>query len=156
VLNPLVLPAELLEQLRALSEAVRCLPAIERMVDKRLERMQSRLESLPADIESSLRGHFERQQAGVELMQEELVSNRQAAEALPPRVDRLLESIDAMRGELSANREAAEGLPVRLDELRAELAAVREEISQIRGTIEPLQGPAERLARVDERLPGGG
>jgi uncharacterized coiled-coil DUF342 family protein len=89
-------------------------------------------------------------------MQGELVSNRQAAEALPPRVERLLESIDAMRGELSANREAAEELPVRLDELRAELAAVREEISQIRGTIEPLQGPAERLARVDERLPGGG
>jgi chromosome segregation ATPase len=155
LLNPLVLPAELLEQLRALSEAVRCLPAIERMVDERLDRMQSRLEALPADIVRSLRGHFERQQAAVEPMQEELVSNRQAPEALPPRVERLLERTEAMRCELSANREAAERLPVRLDDLRGELAAVREEISRIRGMIEPLQGPAERLARVDERLPGG-
>ena len=114
MLNPLVVPAELVDQVRALGEAVRCLPSIERMLGERLGRLESRLDSLPAEMERSLGDHFDRQ--------------REAAESLPPRMEHLLDRIDA----------------------------VRDELARIRNTVEPLQGPAERLARVDDRLPGGG
>jgi chromosome segregation ATPase len=155
MLNPISLPAELVQQVQALSEAVRCLPSIERMLDTRRGRLESRLESLPDDIEAALRDHFERQQQGVASMHGELRANREAAEQLPPGVEGLLERIDALRGELSANREAAEAVPARLEALRGELRQVLDEITRIRETLEPLQGPAERLARMDERLPGG-
>ena len=42
-----------------------------------------------------------------------------------------------------------------VDALRAELRAVLSEIAEVRETVEPLQGPAERVARLSEKLPGG-
>jgi hypothetical protein len=88
-------------------------------------------------------------------MQGQLEASRAAAEKLPPRVDVLLERVDAMRDELKVIRSAADALPDRLDALRDDLSGVLREIATVRETIEPLQGPAERLARVDERLPAG-
>jgi hypothetical protein len=135
VLNPLSIPSEVLDQLRSLSEALGRLPAIEELLATRLGGLESRLERLPDDIEVALREHFERQREGVETMHGELVANREAAEQLPTRINQLLERIDAMRGELRV--------------IGAEMIRVRE-------TLQPLEGPAERLARLDERLPGGG
>jgi hypothetical protein len=117
VLNPLSIPAEVLDQLRSLSEALGRLPAIEELLATRLGGLESRLRD------------------GIETMHGELVANREAAEQLPTRIDQLLERIDATRGELRV--------------IRAEMIRVRE-------TLQPLEGPAERLARLDERLPGGG
>jgi hypothetical protein len=57
--------------------------------------------------------------------------------------------------ELVANREHAEKLPSKVDALGQEIRAVLAEISEVRETVEPLQGPAERVARLSERLPGG-
>lgn len=155
MINPFAVPAALLEELRALTEAVSRLPAIEETIDGRLAELGARLERLPGDIEQAVRPHFERQRRGVEVMEGHLAANREAAEQLPPRIDSLLERIDAMRDELRANREAAEALPSRLDSMSEDLRAIRGEMTSVRETLEPLQGPAERLARMDERLPGG-
>jgi chromosome segregation ATPase len=127
MLNPLAIPSELWDRLRAIADAVEHLPAIEQMLDQRLTAFDSRMESLPEDIERALRPHFERQQAGLEKMLEELVNNREAAETLPGK----------------------------LDALRADIRGVLDEIATVRETLEPLEGPARRLARVDEVLPGG-
>ena len=54
-----------------------------------------------------------------------------------------------------ANRKHAEQLPGKVDGLRDEIRAVFSEIDEVRETVEPLQGPAERVARLSERLPGG-
>jgi hypothetical protein len=40
--------------------------------------------------------------------------------------------------------------------LRDEMRALLAEVSEVRETVEPLQGPAERVARLSERLPGDG
>jgi chromosome segregation ATPase len=93
------------------------------------------LDVLPERIEATLRGHFDGQRSDLAELHAELVANRRQAEQLPPKVDGLREEIAALR-----------------DELRAVLA----EIAEVRETVEPLQGPAERLARLDDRLPGGG
>jgi chromosome segregation ATPase len=155
MINLLAVPSALLDELRALADAVGRLPGIDETIDGRLADLDARLERLPGDIEQALRPHFEQQHRGLEVMEGHLAANREAAEQLPPRIDRLLERIDAMRDELRANREAAEALPSRLDSMSEDLRAIRGEITSVRETLEPLQGPAERLARMDERLPGG-
>ena len=38
----------------------------------------------------------------------------------------------------------------------AELRGVLSEVNEVRETVEPLQGPAERMARLSDRLPGSG
>jgi chromosome segregation ATPase len=127
MLNPLSLPGEVVAALRSVA-------AIERLLDERLRGMEVRLASfelqmqrLPAEIEQTLRRHFEGQRGDLAGLHDELVANREQAEQLPGKVDGLR---DEMRGLLV-------------------------EISDVRETVEPLQGPAERLARLDERLPGG-
>jgi uncharacterized protein involved in exopolysaccharide biosynthesis len=108
--------------------ALRSLSAIERLLD-------SRLAHLPDDIERALRHHFESQRGDLAELHDELVANRRQAELLPGKVD-------GLRDEVAA--------------LRAELREVLGEIAQVRETVEPLQGPAERVSRLSDRLPGGG
>lgn len=114
-----------------LAAALRSVTAIERSLD-----------DLPERIEATLRSHFEGQRGDLAELHSELVANRRQAEQLPPKVDGLRDELKGARHELAALR----------DELRAAAA----EIGEVRETVEPLQGPAERLARLDERLPGGG
>jgi chromosome segregation ATPase len=128
MLNPLALPSELVAALRSVA-------AIERLLDERLRSMEARLgaldvrmRDLPDDIEQTLRRHFDGQRGDLSELHSELVANREQAEQLPGKVDGLR------------------------DEMRALLA----EISEVRETVEPLQGPAERVARLSERLPGSG
>jgi uncharacterized coiled-coil DUF342 family protein len=111
--------------------ALRSVVAIERSLD-----------DLPERIEATLRTHFEGQRSDLAELHSELVANRRQAEQLPPKVDGLREEIVSTRDEIAA--------------LRGELRAVLAEIAGVRETVEPLQGPAERLARLDDRLPGGG
>jgi uncharacterized coiled-coil DUF342 family protein len=108
--------------------ALRSISTIERLLDLRLAH-------LPDDMERSLRHHLEGQRGDLAEMHEELVANRRQAELLPGKVDGLHEEVAA---------------------LRAELREVLGEIAQVRETAEPLQGPAERVARLSDRLPGGG
>jgi len=121
MLNPLALPNEVMAALRSVT-------AIERLLEVRIGR-------LPADIEQTLRHHFEGQRADLAQLHDELVANREQAEQLPGKVDGLREEIGAVR---------------------AVLSEVLGEIAEVRETLEPLQGPAERAARLSERLPGGG
>jgi uncharacterized coiled-coil DUF342 family protein len=100
------------------------------------------LDDLPARIEATLRTHFEGQRSDLAELHSELVANRRQAQQLPPKVDGLREEIVSTRDEIAA--------------LRGELRAVLAELAEVRETVEPLQGPAERLARLDDRLPGGG
>jgi septal ring factor EnvC (AmiA/AmiB activator) len=86
------------------------------------------LAALPDQIEARMRPHFSGQREDLARLHEELVASRIEAEKLPAH-------IEALR-----------------DELRGVLA----ELTEVRETVEPLQGPAERVARLDERLPGGG
>jgi uncharacterized coiled-coil DUF342 family protein len=111
--------------------ALRSVVAIERSLD-----------DLPERIEATLRTHFEGQRSDLAELHSELVANRRQAEQLPPKVDGLREEIVSTRDEIAA--------------LRGELRGVLAEIAGVRETVEPLQGPAERLARLDDRLPGGG
>jgi hypothetical protein len=128
MLNPLAIPSDLLDRLRAMADAVEHLPAIERMLDRRLTVLEARFDELPDGIERALRPHFRRQQEGLEKMLEELVANREAA---------------------------AKTMPDKLDGLRSDIRGVLVEIATVQETLEPLEGPARRLARVDEVLPGG-
>jgi chromosome segregation ATPase len=114
-----------------LAAALRSVAAIERSLDR-----------LPERIELTLRGHFEGQRSDLSELHSELVANRRQAEQLPGKVDELRGEIAATRGEIAALR----------DDMRAVLA----EIAEVRETVEPLQGPAERIAKLNERLPGGG
>jgi chromosome segregation ATPase len=134
MLNPLALPNEVVAALRSVT-------AIERLLDERLRGLERRFESLdaqmgrlPADIERTLRHHFEGQRGDLAQLRNELVANRKHAEQLPGKVDGLREEIGAVR---------------------AVLREVLGEIAEVRETVEPLQGPAERAARLSERLPGG-
>ena len=127
MLNPLSLPNDVLAALRSVTNIERLLD--ERLADAeaRLGQLDARIERLPADLERTLRPHLEGQNASIEKLHPELV----------------------------ANREHAEQLPGKVDGLRNEIRAVLSEINEVRETVEPLQGPAERVARLSERLPGG-
>ena len=134
MLNPLSLPTEVLSALRSIS-------AIERLLDQRLAGLERRFDSLdarmarlPDDTERALRRHFDGQRSDLAELHDELVANRRHAELLPGKVDGLREEIGAVR---------------------TELREVLGEIAQVRATVEPLQGPAERVARLSDRLPGG-
>jgi prefoldin subunit 5 len=135
MLNPLALPTEVIAALRSVV-------AIERLLDERLSRLDDRvkgldirIERLPDRLEQVLREHFDRQREGIAHVSEELVANRQEAEKLPGKIDVLRDEIRALR-----------------EEMRQLLG----EVSEVRETVEPLQGPAERVARLSERLPGDG
>ena len=127
MLNPLALPNDLVAALRSVANIERLLDERLAEVEYRLAELDARIERLPIDLERTLRPHLEAQIAGVEKLHPELVANREHAEKLPGKVDQLGE------------------------EIRAVLA----EVNEVRETVEPLQGPAERVARLSERLPGG-
>jgi chromosome segregation ATPase len=127
MLNPFSLPNDVLAALRSVTNIERLLDERLASVEERLEQMDASIERLPADLERTLRPHLEAQNASIEKLHPELVANREHAEQLPGKV---------------------EGLQ---DEIRAVLS----EINEVRETVEPLQGPAERVARLSERLPGG-
>jgi chromosome segregation ATPase len=128
MLNPLSLPNEVIAALRSVVAIERLLDDRLRMLEQRLAGLDHRMDRLPDEIESTLRRHFDGQRGDLAELHDELV----------------------------ANREQAEQLPGKVDGLRAEIRAVLGEISEVRETVEPLQGPAERVARLSERLPGGG
>jgi chromosome segregation ATPase len=135
MLNPLSLPNEVLAALRSVGAIERLLAHRLRRLEQELGALDARMARLPDELESTLRHHFEGQRGDLAELHEELVANREQAEQLPGKVDGLREE---MRG------------------LREEMGAMLGEISEVRETVEPLQGPAERVARLSERLPGGG
>ena len=68
MLNPLSLPVELLQRLNAIAEAVERLPAIERLIEERLDAFERRLQgfeksmgTMPKEMERELRPHMLRQ-----------------------------------------------------------------------------------------------
>ena len=125
--HPALLPNDVLAALRSVTNIERLLDERLASVEERLEQMDASMERLPADLERTLRPHLEGQNASIEKLHPELV----------------------------ANREHAEQLPGKVDGLRDEIRAVLSELNEMRETVEPLQGPAERVARLSERLPGG-
>jgi chromosome segregation ATPase len=127
MLNPLALPNEVLAALRSVAGIERLLDERLEGIDERLEALEGQMADLPATLERTLRPHLEGQR----------------------------ESIEMLRPELVANREQAEKLPGKVDALTDEIRAVLSELNQVRETLEPLQGPAERVGRLSERLPGG-
>ena len=135
MLNPLALPNEVLAALRSVANIERILDERLAGLERRFDSLDARMARLPDNIEETLRHHFEGQRSDLATLHEELVANREQAEQLPGKVDGLREEIGGLRGEMGA--------------LLAEVTEVRE-------TVEPLQGPAERAARLSERLPGGG
>jgi chromosome segregation ATPase len=128
MLNPLSLPNDVLAALRSVTNIERLLDERLADVDERLGQLNARMERMPIDLERTLRPHLEGQR----------------------------ESIDRLHPELVANREHAEQLPGKVDAMSQEIRAVLAELNEVRETVEPLQGPAERVARLSERLPGGG
>ena len=127
MLNPFSLPNDVLAALRSVTNIERLLDERLADVEERLGQLDARIERLPADLERTLRPHLEGQR----------------------------ESIDRLHPELVANRKHAEQLPGKVDGLQTEIRAVLSELNEVRETVEPLQGPAERVASLSERLPGG-
>ena len=75
MLNPLTLPIEIVQRLNAIAEAVERLPAIERLVEQRLDAFEKRLanfeqsmDEMPHEMERELRPHMERQAETAEAM----------------------------------------------------------------------------------------
>jgi chromosome segregation ATPase len=108
--------------------ALRSVANIERILDERLRGIEQRFDSLDRQM-SSLPNRIE--------------------ETLRHHFEGQRSDLSELHEELVANREHAEQLPGKVDGLRAEIGEIRE-------TVEPLQGPAERAARLSARLPGGG
>jgi chromosome segregation ATPase len=135
MLNPLQLPADL-------AAALRAVPEIQRMLERRLGDLERQMGTLPERLEATLRGHFHDQREGIDELRPLLADNRDAAQTLPGKVDALREELGAARGEIRG--------------LRSDFKAAIEELATVRETVEPLRGPAERVARLSDRLPGQG
>lgn len=137
--GPLDVPSRLvsgtLDGLGSLGAAARRVPEFQRELIGILRRLDRRIEALPEEIEATLEGHFDSQCDAIESLRPELVRNAESAESLPPKIDELLEAIRA---------------------LGSEVAAVHEELVAVRAAVEPLREPAERVARISDRLPGPG
>ena len=142
MLNPMKLPADLVAALQAI-------PRIQDALESRLDRMDRRLLELPGRLEETLRGHFSDQREGIDELRPLLADNRRAAEQLPGKVDGLRGDVDNLRDELAGARDELKGL-------RNDFRVAIEELSSVRETVEPLRGPAERMGRLSERLPGQG
>jgi chromosome segregation ATPase len=127
MLNPLSLPNDALAALRSVTNIERLLDERLADIEGRLGELDARIERLPIGLERTLRPHLEGQR----------------------------ESIDRLHPELVANREHAEKLPTKVDDMSREIRAVLSELNEVRETVEPLQGPARRVARLSDRLPGG-
>jgi chromosome segregation ATPase len=184
--NPLDLPsravAGALDGLGSLGDAARRAPELQRELLSLLTSLDERLAGLPDALERTLRPHFDGQRSDIQALLPELERNRIAAESLPDHVDgletglgtrldklpaalddvlrgrfdALEEAIGSLQPELVRTSAAVEGLPQRIDGLREELRQLRSEMAEIRAAVEPLQGPAERAARLSDRLPGSG
>jgi chromosome segregation ATPase len=142
MLNPLSLPADVLAALRSVANIERLLDERLASIEQQLRGLDARVERLPTDLERKLQPHFEQQRDGIAELHPELVANRRHAEKLPGRVDELREEIRAVNDSVGA--------------VTAELRGVLSEVNEVRETVEPLQGPAERMARLSDRLPGSG
>jgi chromosome segregation ATPase len=156
MLNPLSLPNDVLAALRSVARIEQLLDERLATVDDRLRDLDAQMARLPADLEQSLRPHLERQQEGIEKLHPELVANREHAEKLPGKVDGLRAEIQAVNKSVGAVNESVGGVNDELGAATAELRGVLHEVNEVRETVEPLQGPAERVARLSERLPGSG
>jgi hypothetical protein len=129
-LDPARLLLRLLDDLHAIAEAARCLTASERPADRpELERLTGDLRAL-ADTARSL-----------------------------PRVEKVLtariEELDArLAGVLDVAERIEESLPS-IDRVLASIEALGDAAGTLALAVGPLQGAAERLGRVADRLPGG-
>jgi chromosome segregation ATPase len=142
MLNPLSFPTEVVSALRSVLAIERLLDQRLAQVDERLRGLEIRMATLPEQIEETLRSHFSGQREDLAGLHEELAASRIEAEKLPAHIDALPPHIDA--------------IPAHIDAVRDELRGLLAELTEVRETVEPLQGPAERVARLEERLPGGG
>ena len=156
MLNPLSLPNDVLAALRSVARIEHLLDERLATLDDRLRELDAQMARLPADLERTLRPHFERQREGIEMLHPELVANREHAEKLPGKVDGLRAEIRAVNESVEAVNESVGGVNEELRAATAELRGVLSEVNEVRETVEPLQGPAERVARLSERLPGNG
>ena len=156
MLNPLSLPNDVLAALRSVARIERLLDERLATIEERLREFDVQMSSLPADLERTLRPHLERQQEGIQKLYPELVANRKHAEKLPGKVDGLRGEIRAVNDSVGAVDDSLGKVSDELGAATAELRAVLAEVNEVRETVEPLQGPAERVARLSERLPGGG
>jgi chromosome segregation ATPase len=156
MLNPLSLPTDVLEALRSVGRIERLLDDRLALVDEHLQELDARIDGLPAELERALRPHLEGQNASIENLHPELVANRKHAEKLPGKVDGLRQEIRAVNDAVGSVDGSVGAVNDRLGAVTAELRGVLAEINDVRETVEPLQGPAERVARLSERLPGSG
>jgi hypothetical protein len=103
MLNPLTLPASLLDDLREIAEAVKCLPRIEAMLRDRLDGLQASMDTLDERVEGRLSPHLDP-------MLPELVANRESAEQLPGEIAGLRSDLRDVRAHIGEVREVVEPL----------------------------------------------
>jgi chromosome segregation ATPase len=156
MLNPLAVPNDVLAALGSVVNIERLLDERLAAIDDRLGELDARMARLPADLERTLRPHFEAQQERIEKLHPELVANRKHAETLPGKVDGLRAEIRGVNESVGAVSESVGAVNDELRAATAQLRGVLSELNEVRETVEPLQGPAERVARLSERLPGSG
>lgn len=77
------------------------------------------------------------------LLVHRLAAMHESMEEIPPRMDAILN--ETYQREIRA----IDSLPERFDEMHREIAEIRE-------IVDNLRGPSERLARLDDKLPGDG
>ena len=117
--------ARALEDLHAIAVAARELPAVER-------RLTERLESAEAEL------RLANEHAGELLTAVERIDN------VEREVSELVRLAEELRG----------GLPA-LDEALRSIRSLEGATATLAAAVEPLQGTAERLGRIADRLPGG-
>jgi hypothetical protein len=159
--NPLTLPPRLLfralDDLHALAEAARRLPDIERTLIDRFERLEQRADAIEDQLGDALDLGAKIDRRGADIVALGRRIDARADEILE--VGRGLHERGAellAEGEIIAER--AREVAVTGSELVAAFPTL-ERTAQIGETlaqaVEPLQGAAERLGRVVDRLPGG-
>jgi chromosome segregation ATPase len=159
LLFPPTLIRRALEDLRAIADACRKLPELEREVLTRIDDVREeafgRVDALQAEIV--------RVRQGVEALRaelgpiQELPDVRRAVEPLPDQLTQVVDGLETLRGDvrpiqqLPAVREAVEPIQATLDELRGDIAP---HLARIREGIEPLDDDMRSVrGSIDEIEP---
>jgi len=147
LIDPRLVP-RLLDDIHAIAEAARLLPTVEARLTERIASAESRLDDVIAAAAplKGLGGRADGVLDGIDRV------DVRAVELLAA-VDRL-DSVEARVAELvRLAEELRAGLPT-LDDALGSIKQLNAAARTLAAAVEPLQGTAERLGRIADRLPG--
>jgi polyhydroxyalkanoate synthesis regulator phasin len=164
--NPLAIPTATIDALLALGEVAARLPQTLEDLDRRVDRMLDDLSAMRTAVEP-LDGRMQSLEREMRTMHGSLKEGMQATndgmketarlqDITNKGIGDLVEGVDPLEGGITKVEKNTASLPDQMGALQRLMSQMLEELTGLRESIQPVASAAEPVARLRERLPGGG